>query len=340
MGIVIERRFQVGTRLAYLTLFSGSVAEVPIHGSDDETDRPQAIVDIWEDLPVLHKLQQGTYPLSISAMERDRIGHRITRFRWNNGLLFRMWPDGTRRIVPRPDQRASLVRQVHEELGHFGIRRTHSLLRSQYWWTGMYQQVVAYVGRCEVCDRVRSSFNTLSPQLQPLPIMGLGYCWSLDFAGPLVVTPRGAKYVLVMVEHFSKWIEFVALPQNSVELAAAAFLDRVLARFGAPAEVLTDQGREFLGAFEELCTKALIDHRTTSRDHPEADGLAERVVQTPKRGLRKYGLLRGSHRDWDLMLPWIAMGYRFSRQASLASYSPYQLLYGREHVLPSSIREQ
>ena len=70
--------------------------------------------------------------------------------------------------------------------------------------------------------------------------MGLGYRWSLDFAGPLVVTPRGAKYVLVMVEHFSKWIELVALPHNSSELAAMAFLDRVLARFGAPAEVLTD----------------------------------------------------------------------------------------------------
>jgi hypothetical protein len=76
--------------------------------------------------------------------------------------------------------------------------------------------------------------------------MGLGYRWSLDFAGPLTITPRGAKYVLVMVEQFSKWIELVALPQNSSELAAMAFFDRVLARFGVPAEVLTDQGREFL----------------------------------------------------------------------------------------------
>ena len=40
------------------------------------------------------------------------------------------------------------------------------------------------------------------------------------------------------------------------------------------------------------------------------------------------------------MLPWIAMGYPFSRHASLASYSPYQLLYGREHILPSSIQEK
>jgi hypothetical protein len=63
-----------------------------------------------------------------------------------------------------------------------------------------------------------------------------------------------------MVFHLSKWIELVALPQNSSELAIAAFLDCVLARFGAPFEVLTDQGREFLRSFEELCTKALIDH--------------------------------------------------------------------------------
>ena len=68
----------------------------------------------------------------------------------------------------------------------------------------------------------------------------------MDFAGSLLPTSRGAKYVLVIVEHFSKWIELVALPQNSSELAAIAFLDRVLARFGAPAEVLTDQGGNFL----------------------------------------------------------------------------------------------
>ena len=151
-------------------------------------------------------------------MEQDRVSHRITRFCWAKGLLFRVWPNGARHIVPRPDQRASLVRQVHEELGHFGVRRIHSMLHNQYWWTGMYQQVATYVSRCEICDRVRSSFNILSPQLQPLSIMGLGYCWCLDFAGPLTITPHGAKYVLVIVEHFSKWIELVALPPNSSEI--------------------------------------------------------------------------------------------------------------------------
>jgi hypothetical protein len=38
-----------------------------------------------------------------------------------------------------------------------------------------------------VCDRVRVSFNAPTPQLHPLPIMGLGYHWSLDFARPLLM---------------------------------------------------------------------------------------------------------------------------------------------------------
>jgi hypothetical protein len=90
------------------------------------------------------------------------------------------------------------------------------------------------------------------PQLQPLPIMGLGYRWSLDFAWPLPVTPRHNKYVLVMIEHFSTWIELVALPDKFSEGATYSFLDRVLSCFGALAEILTDQGRDFLGEFQTL----------------------------------------------------------------------------------------
>jgi hypothetical protein len=40
-----------------------------------------------------------------------------------------------------------------------------------------------------VYDQIWASFNTPTPQLQPLLIMGLGYQWSLDFASPLNLTP-------------------------------------------------------------------------------------------------------------------------------------------------------
>jgi len=64
---------------------------------------------------------------------------------------------------------------------------------------------------------------------------------------------------------------------------AAAFMSHVLGRYGAPVEVLTDQGTEFQGAFHALLTTCLIDHRMTSPSQPQADGLAECCVQIVKR---------------------------------------------------------
>ncbi len=96
------------------------------------------------------------------------------------------------------------------------------------------------------------------------PCLLWGYRWSLDFTRPLPLTVQHNRYVLVMVEHFSKWIELVPSLDKSSEGIAYAFLDRVLSHFGALAEVLTDQGMEFQGEFQVLCDKALIDHRTMS----------------------------------------------------------------------------
>jgi transposase InsO family protein len=121
-----------------------------------------------------------------------------------------------------------------------------------------------------------------------------------------------------MIEHFTKWVELVPIPEKSSFYTAAA-LNGVLTRFGAPAEVLTDQGEEFQGEFAVLLQKLLIDHRTTSLDRPQSDGLAERMVQVVKEALRKYCLtFNKQHRC--RFLCWIAMGYRMSRQRSLGRY--------------------
>jgi transposase InsO family protein len=129
----------------------------------------------------------------------------------------------------------------------------------------------------------------------------------------------------------------LSIPKKMPEHTAAA-LKRVLTMFGAPAEVLTDQGNEFLGEFDELMTRLMIDHRRTSRGHPQADGLAERMVQTIKKALQKYCLMYNKY-HWDQFLPWIAMGYRMSCQASLAGFSPYYLLFGRHLIVGSKVRD-
>lgn len=103
--------------------------------------------------------------------------------------------------------------------------------------------------------------------------------------------------------------------------------------------MLTDQGNEFRGEFQALLDRSLIDHRRTSRDHPQADGLPERLVQTFKSALRKYCVEIDPH-CWDELLPYIALGYRESCQAALGSYSPYYLLFGRNAVLPNIVQHE
>jgi len=63
------------------------------------------------------------------------------------------------------------------------------------------------------------------------------------------------------------------------------------------------------------------------------------MVQTCKTGLWKIYLIKNKE-DWDLALPYIAMGYRMSKHASLFHFSPYFLLFGKHPIPPSSIVAQ
>jgi len=63
------------------------------------------------------------------------------------------------------------------------------------------------------------------------------------------------------------------------------------------------------------------------------------MVQTCKKGLRKICLTRNKE-DWDLALPYIAMGYRMSKHTSLFQSSFYFLFFGRHPIPPSSIVAQ
>ena len=65
---------------------------------------------------------------------------------------------------------------------------------------------------------------------------------------------------MVMIEHFSKWVEVVVIPSRESGETVRMFRQYVLCRYGAPAEVLTDQGTQFRGEFQETLDEAFIDH--------------------------------------------------------------------------------
>jgi len=139
-----------------------------------------------------------------------------------------------------------------------------------------------------------------------------------------------------MIEHFSKWVELVALSDKSSHSTNQVFLQQVLSRFGACVDCLIYQGSEFIREFQNNLDHDFIDHRQTSRDHPQADGLVERMVHTCKKELWNICFIWNKE-DWNLALPYIAMGYRMSKHTFLSHFTPHFLLFGRHPTPPSSI---
>ncbi len=111
-----------------------------------EATHPAAPGDVWSDDAVLHYLQQDAYASGSSHAQRRRVRKRARMYQWQSDKLYRAMADGCNRQVPPPAQRMQLVKDTHEHTGHFGEKRTMSLLCNGYWWRGMLDDVRAVVG--------------------------------------------------------------------------------------------------------------------------------------------------------------------------------------------------
>ena len=64
--------------------------------------------------------------------------------------------------------------------------------------------------------------------------------------------------VFVLIDKFSKWIEYMPLVTASSE-KVVAFIDQVIHRFGIPNSIITDLGTQFTGnAFWDICDERSI----------------------------------------------------------------------------------
>jgi hypothetical protein len=83
-----------------------------------------------------------------------------------------------------------------------------------------------------VCGWIWVSFDAPSLHLQSLPIIGLGYQWSLDFFGPPSLIVQQNIYFIVIIQQFLKWLELVPLLDHINESVVYVFFDMVLNEFG------------------------------------------------------------------------------------------------------------
>ena len=109
---------------------------------------------------------------------------------------------------------------------------------------------------------------------------------------------------------------------------ARVITDEIVARFGAPTSLHSDQGRNVDSALmHKVCSLLGTKKTRTTAYHPASDGLVERLNQTLEQMLSY--VVSTDHRDWDVRLPSVMMAYRSAVQSS-TGYTPHYLLFGRE----------
>lgn len=276
-----------------------------------ESPATKCLVDQWE------------------ALRLDEGGVLVKRWEVLGGVGRDAWVV----VVPRA-KRAEVLRELHAGVtsGHLGEKKTLKRLRQRFYWVGMRNDVTEWCRACDVCSAKKGPARR---NRAPLQLYGVGAPMervAVDIAGPLPVTPRGNRFVCVVMDYFSKWPEAYALPNHEAETVASVLVNECFTRFGVPSELHSDQGREFESCvFRECCELLGVRKTRTTPLHPQSDGMVERFNRTLAQQLAKY--CAANQEDWDVKLPAMLMAYR-SAVHEATDYTPARLMFGRELRLP------
>ena len=126
--------------------------------------------------------------------------------------------------------------------------------------------------------------------------------------GPLPPS-RQFTYLLTVIDHFTRWPEFVPITDITAETVARAFIAGWIARFGIPATITTDHGPQFQSALWHQLMILLGTHRIrTTSYHPIANGIVEWFRHQLKASLKSTPTLT----HWMDNLPFVLLGIRTS----------------------------
>uniref|UniRef100_A0A7E4VSC9 Integrase catalytic domain-containing protein n=1 Tax=Panagrellus redivivus TaxID=6233 RepID=A0A7E4VSC9_PANRE len=145
---------------------------------------------------------------------------------------------------------------------------------------------------------------------------------------------NGYKYVLVIVDHFSKFAMAVALRYKTAEQAADGLMTSFLKECQFPERIISDLGREFDNEVMRCLAEWIgVELRFTMGYNSKFNGAAERVIQTLRRTIAKK---MGPQDEWDKMLPYAVYAYNTVPHEA-TNETPVFLTRGRQPLVPSAI---
>jgi transposase InsO family protein len=256
-------------------------------------------------------------------------------------LYMQMFDENKNDYMLRPvvpvSLRTELIRQVHSMNGaggHFSGEKTAAKLAKRFFWVGLHQDTLAVARSCEMCSKRK----TARPNHAHLIPIKCGYPFErvyMDMIGPLPITPRGNRYILTMIDGYSKWAEAIPSPSLSAIVTARLILNGWIAHHGAPTILHSDLGSNFISrVVRELCQIFDITPTNTTAYHAAGNGAVERFNRTLL-DLIATGIQDATD-NWDLNLNLVLMAHHST--VTTHGYTPFFILHGFEMKVPLDLQ--
>ncbi len=143
-------------------------------------------------------------------------------------------------------------------------------------------------------------------------------CVAFDVIGPLPTTIQGNRFILTMIDYFSKWAKAYSLPNHQYQIAHHRILIRIH----------SDNAPEFRGhVITELKKMLSMKGTFTKLYRPQWNGLCERMNQTIENIIKCTE--REERTTWDKNIDIVMLAYCATSQIS-TGFTPNLLVTEKE----------
>ena len=259
-----------------------------------------------------------------------------------NGVLFRKHPykDKTVReqlVIPSLLKK-DVLKSCHslKLSAHLGIDKTVFKVKSSFYWYRMKDDIRDFIRNCTVCAARKRPTKPGRHGLQEYSVSFPLDRVCTDIIGPLPVTQQNNRFILVVMDQFTRFVECYAIPNQTAETVARKIVYEYFSRYGVSLDIHSDQGSNYQSKlFREMCRLLEINQTRTSSYHPSGNGMSERFNQCLYDMITTY--IDDNQTNWDEDLALVTSAYRSSVHSS-TGYSPNYLMFGREVTLPIQLQ--